>query len=71
MSARRRFTPEFKSQCVREVVERSRTVAEVVRELDIGAETLRNWVKAFRRDHPDVVPEVSESERPELVRLRT
>jgi transposase len=66
----RKFSPEFRAQCVREVVERSRTVAEVAREFGVGPETLRNWVKAFRRESPDAVPAVSESVRAELERLR-
>jgi transposase len=51
-------------------VESSRTVAEVARDHGIGSETLRNWVNAYRRDHPDELPEISEPERAELARLR-
>lgn len=50
---RKKFSPEFKAEAVRAVIESSRTVAEVARDHGIGSETLRNWVNAYRRDHPD------------------
>lgn len=68
--APRTFTAEFRSECVREVVEKSRTVASVAREFNVGPETLRNWVKAYRRDNPEAVAVLSEGERTELERLR-
>ena len=67
---RKKFSPEFKAEAVRAVIESSRTVAEVARDHGIGSETLRNWVNAYRRDHPDELPEISEPERAELARLR-
>ena len=68
--ARKKFSPEFKAEAVRAVIDSSRTVAEVARVHGIGAETLRSWVNAYRRDHADELPEISESERAELARLR-
>lgn len=68
--APQKFSPEFREQVVHAVIDSSRTVADVAREFKVGPETLRNWVNAYRRAHPDVVPAVSESERAELERLR-
>jgi transposase len=68
--APRKFSPEFRAEAVRAVISSSRTVADVAREYDMGAETLRNWVNAYRREHSGDEPEVSESEREELARLR-
>ena len=68
--APRKFTPEFKTEAVRAVISSSRTVADVAREFGVGAETLRNWVNAYRREHAGEEPEVTESERNELARLR-
>ena len=68
--APRKFTPEFKNEAVRAVISSSRTVADVAREFGVGAETLRNWVNAYRREHAGEEPEVTESERNELARLR-
>ena len=43
---RRRYDPEFKAGAVRIVLETRRSVAEVARELGIGAGTLGNWVRS-------------------------
>jgi len=68
--APKKFSLEFREQVVRAVIDSSRTVADVAREFNVGPETLRNWVNAYRRAHPDAVPVISESERVELERLR-
>ena len=68
--APKKFSPEFREQVVRAVIDSSRTVAEVAREFNVGPETLRNWVNAYRRAHPEVVAVISQSERVELERLR-
>ena len=65
-----KFTPEFKAQAVRVVIETSRTVASVAREFGLGPETLRVWVNAYRREQGDGVPDLSAVERDELARLR-
>ena len=45
------YTPEFKEQAVRKVVDSSppRTITEVARELGINDTTLGFWVKAYRK----------------------
>ena len=45
------YTPEFKEQAVKKVVDSSppRTITEVARELKINDTTLGFWVKAYRR----------------------
>lgn len=47
----KKFTPEFKEQAVKMVVDSSppRTIAEVARELGINDTTLGFWVKAHRK----------------------
>lgn len=51
---RRRFTPEFKLEAVRLAARGDRPVSEVARELDIGADRLRQWKRqaAARVGHP-------------------
>ncbi|MEO9222290.1 MAG: transposase [Mycobacteriaceae bacterium] len=67
---RREFTPEYKDEAVRLVVNTGRTVATVARELGINEATLGRWVNSFkaRTDAGDGV--LSETERAELARLR-
>jgi transposase-like protein len=45
------YTPEFKEQAVRKVVENSLPIAQVARELGINDTTLGFWVKACRKKH--------------------
>ena len=44
--ARERFAEEFKSEAVRQVVERGYTVADVAKRLGVSAQSLYKWVKA-------------------------
>ena len=68
---RQKFSREFKATVVKEVIERSRPIAEVAREHGIVAQTLGNWVNAYRVEHPDArpEPELSVSERKKLQEL--
>ena len=43
MRTRRKFTAEFKSQVVLQVLSGERTVAEVCREHDLTAQTVSDW----------------------------
>jgi len=47
----KRYTPEFKEQAARQVVDHSRPIAQVARELDVNDTTLGFWVKAYRQEH--------------------
>jgi transposase len=53
---RKSFSPEFKAEAVKMVIEGSRGVADVAREIHIGAETRRNWVNRYRAEHVDEEP---------------
>jgi transposase len=44
---RRKFSPEFKEEAAKMVVETSQTVAHVARELNVNETTLGNWVKEY------------------------
>lgn len=61
------FSSEFKDEAVKMVIESSRPIARVAKELGINEGTLGNWVSAYRRDHAGEEPPLSVSER---VRLR-
>jgi transposase-like protein len=68
-SRRGKYSPEFKEAAVREVIDNSRTIAEVARSLDVVEQTLGNWVKAYRELHADEEPELSVSERARIKEL--
>ena len=68
-SKRGKFSPEFREAAVREVIEKSRPVADVARENGLVAQTLGNWVSAWRIKHVDDEPVLSLSERARLKQL--
>jgi transposase len=73
-STRRAFTEEYKQQAVAFVIEGNRSVADVARNIGVHEMTLGKWVKKERDSlREQVAPDadLSESERAELVRLRT
>jgi transposase len=47
----KRYTPEFKEQAARKVVDNSLPIAQVARELGINDTTLGFWVKDYRAKH--------------------
>ena len=49
MSRGKYYTPEFKEQAARKVVEGSLKVAQVARELDVNETTLGCWVAVYRK----------------------
>jgi transposase len=45
----KRYSPEFKEEAVKMVVDLSRPIAQVARELGVNDTTLGFWVKDYRR----------------------
>jgi transposase-like protein len=50
------FSPEFGEEAARMVVETSRPIAEVARELGISETSLGDWVRACRKKHAEDEP---------------
>ena len=50
---RRKFSPEFKDEAVKMVIESSRAIAEVARGIQVNEGTLGNWVNKYRVEHAD------------------
>ena len=70
-SQRREFTPEYKDEAVKLVINTGRPVATVARELGIKEQTLGRWVNVFKaRQEAGDGSALSETERVELARLR-
>ncbi len=61
-----KFSPEFRDEAVKLVIEGSRPIARVARELGINEGTLGNWVNQYRRDHAGDEPPLDVSERARL-----
>jgi transposase len=70
---RRGFTPEYKDEAVKLVINPGRTVSTVARELGVQESTLGRWCHGFRaRAAAGEAGQggLSETERAELLRLR-
>ena len=72
---RRRYTPEFRAEVVKLVLDGSRTLNGIARELAIPPGTLGSWLRKARDAQGESLEsagagEISKSEREELRRLR-
>lgn len=65
----RKFTPEFREEAARMVVETSRPIADVAREYGLSETSLGNWVRAYREKHAGDEPPLQPSERARLREL--
>jgi transposase len=65
-----RYSPEFKEEAARMVVESGgRPIAEIGREIGVNETTLGTWVAKYRRDHAEDEPALTVSERARLREL--
>jgi transposase len=67
--AKKNYSPEFREEAVKMVIETSRPIAQVARELGIVEGTLGNWVNTYRREHAGEEPPLSLNERARLREL--
>lgn len=68
MGKYRKFTAEYREEAVRMVLDSSRPIAAVARDLGINEGTLGNWASKYRAEHP-VSEELSIDERARLKEL--
>ncbi len=67
MSAhRKKYSPEYREEAVKMVLNTSRPIAQVARELGLVEGTLGNWVNTYRREHAGDEPPLDVSERARL-----
>ncbi len=62
----RKFSPEFRAEAVRMVIESSRPIAQVAKELGVNDGTLGNWVSQYRGEHAADEPPLTPAERIQL-----
>jgi transposase len=69
---RRKYTPEFREQAARLVIETGRPVAHVAAEIGVGKQVLGRWVRLARAadDAGNTGAVLDADERAELERLR-
>ena len=66
-----RFSPEFKDEAVRQIVDRGYSVAEVSERLGVSAHSLYKWVKAIKPDKTDEQAAALVEARSEILNLRS
>ena len=66
-----RFTPEFKEEAVRQIVERGYPVSEVSERLGVSAHSLYKWVKAVRPDKSQEQAAELIAAKSEILKLRS
>jgi len=66
---RKKFSQQYREEAVKMVIDGSRPIAEVARELGLVEGTLGNWVGIYRRAHAGDEPALSISERSRLREL--
>ena len=67
---RRKFTDEFKAEAVRLVLDESKSIADVARDLDLVPSALNGWVSQARANRSQGKTGLTTTEREELTRLR-
>ncbi len=65
-----RFSPEFKDEAVRQIVERGYSVADVSERLGVSAHSLYKWVKAVKPDRSEEQAAALIEARSEVLKLR-
>ena len=63
------YSPEFRDEAAKMVVEGFRVIAQVARELGVSETALGNWVRAYREKHAGDEPPLELSERARLREL--
>jgi transposase len=63
---RRKYTTEFKDEAAKMVIETSRPIAEVAREIGVNDGTLGSWVANYRKNHAGEEPPLSITDRARL-----
>ena len=65
-----RFTPEFKAEAVRQVIERGYSVADIAERLGVSTHSLYKWVKAVTPDKTEKQASELLEAKSEILRLR-
>jgi transposase len=65
-----RFTPEFKEEAVRQILDRGYTVAEVSARLGVSSHSLYQWVKSVKPDKTEKQAAELIDAKSEILKLR-
>jgi transposase len=68
--SQQRYTPEFKDEAVRQVIEKGHSVQEVAARLGVSSHSLYKWVKAVRPDKDEQRADELLDAKKEILKLR-
>ena len=71
MARGRQYSTELKTRAVRTALESGRPIAQVAKDLDVGSESLRNWVRQAQADAGTRRELATSGDLEELRRLRS
>ena len=66
-----RYTPEFKDEAVRQIIDRGYSVSEVSDRLGVSAHSLYKWVNAIKPDKTDEQSRELIEVKSEILKLRS
>lgn len=66
-----RYSPEFKDEAVKQIVERGYSVSEVSERLGVSAHSLHKWVKAVKPSKSEVHQSELNDAKKEILKLRS
>jgi transposase-like protein len=69
LAKKQKFSPEFREETAKLVVEGQRPIAQVAREYGLNETTVGNWVRKYRDDHAEDEPPLELSEPARLREL--
>lgn len=65
-----RYTPEFKDEAVRQVLERGHAVTDVAARVGVSAHSLYKWIRAVKPDRSDQQASELVEAKAEILKLR-
>lgn len=65
-----RYSPEFKDEAIRQVIDRGYSVPEVAQRLGVSAHSLYKWVNAVKPDKSDEQVEELKLAKQEILKLK-
>lgn len=65
-----RYTPEFKEEAVRQVIERGHSVADVAERLGVSSHSLYNWVKSVKPGKNEIQEKELNDAKKEILSLK-
>lgn len=68
--SQQRYTPEFKEEAVRQIVDRGYSVCEVSQRLGVSSHSLYKWVKAVKPDRTEEQAAALIEAKSEILKLR-